>query len=112
MLAVAFPLAALHPERGKVYKIGNGVSTPRLIEKHEPEYTQEAKDAKIEGSVLLSTVIDVDGYVRDIKVLRSLDPGLDANAVSAVATWVFKPAEKDGQPVAVSAHIEVNFRLQ
>jgi TonB family protein len=109
-LIVSLPLPALQAQR-KVYKIGGGVTAPEVIFKQEPQYTQEARDAKIEGSVLLSVVIDSDGSVSDIRVLQSLDEGLDENAMAAVATWQFRPAEKDGQPVAVAANIQVNFRL-
>ena len=62
--------------------------------------------------MVLSVVIEADGHASDVAVARSLDDGLDANAVSAVQRWVFRPAEKDGSPVAVSARIEVNYRLK
>ena len=110
VLAAIVPLAAMQAE-GKIYKIGGNVTPPKIIDKTEPSYTQEARDAKIEGSVLLSVVIEADGTVTNIVVKRGLDPGLDANAVEALAKWRFKPAEKDGQPVRVAASVEVNFRL-
>ncbi len=62
--------------------------------------------------MVLLVVIEADGHASDVAVARSLDDGLDANAVSAVQRWVFRPAEKDGSPVAVSARIEVNYRLK
>ena len=52
------------------------------------------------------------GRADDIQVTRSLDPGLDANAVGAVSQWLFKPGTKDGQPVDVAVTIEINFKLQ
>jgi TonB family protein len=109
-VAIALPLSAMQVER-KVYKIGNGVTAPKLVHKQEPEYTQEARDAKIEGSVVLSIVIEADGVIVDAQVERGLEDGLDRNAVTAVRQWVFRPAEKDGAPVAVSARVEINFRL-
>jgi protein TonB len=98
--------------QGKVYKIGNGVSQPKVLSKVEPEYTQEAKDAGIEGPVTLKVVITPEGKAENIVVAKSLDPGLDANAVSAVSNWRFQPGMKDGEPVSVAAVIEVNFHLQ
>ena len=96
----------------KVEKIGDKeVTAPRPIQKQEPEYTEEARDAKIEGSVTLSVVIEADGRIYEANVVKGLDPGLDANALAAVRMWVFEPATKRGEPVAVSANIEVNFRL-
>jgi TonB family protein len=61
--------------------------------------------------VLLNVVVLPDGTTGQIKVLRSLDVGLDQRAVEAVSTWKFKPGMKDGRPVPVQATIEVNFRL-
>ncbi len=59
----------------------------------------------------LSVIVERNGLANDIKVVNSLDPGLDANAILAVKQWEFEPATKDGKPVRVSAMIEVNFRL-
>jgi TonB family protein len=98
--------------QGKVYKIGDGVSQPRILSKVEPEYTQEAKDAGIEGAVVLKVEISTAGKAENIVVAKSLEPGLDANAVSAVSQWQFKPGMKDGEAVAVYATIEVNFHLK
>jgi TonB family protein len=94
-----------------VNKIGGDVSAPRVISKVEPGYSKAAKDKKITGAVLLRVVIDRSGHPKDIHVLRSLDPDLDANAVAAVTQWRFSPATKAGKPVTCEAKIEVNFRL-
>lgn len=110
LLAVALPFASMQAER-RVETVGNGVKPPRPLYKPEPKYTEDAREAKIEGSVGLSLIIEADGTTSDVKVKRTLHPGLDANAVEAVRGWKFAPAEKDGQPVAVFANIEVNFRL-
>ncbi len=82
-----------------------------MIKKQEPEYTPKAIAAKLNGSVLLSIVVDTAGVPRNIRVLRPLGMGLDEKAVEAVQQWRFKPGEKDGHPVATEAHVEVNFRL-
>ncbi len=109
---VGVPLAAMQADAG-VYSVKDaGVTPPKLIEKHEPDYTAAAKDNKIEGAVDLSVVIASDGSVSEVTVKRGLDPGLDANAVNAIKSWKFKPAEKDGKPVAVRASVEVNFKLK
>jgi len=113
-LALILPIAVTRQQvhaQGKVYKIGNGVSAPSVLYKQEPEYTPEAKDAKIEGTVTLQVEITTEGYAQNIRVTRSLDPGLDTSAVTAVSNWRFKPGMKDGEPVAVYATIEVTFRL-
>jgi TonB family protein len=113
VLAVIFfalPLLAFQDDGP--YTIGNGVTPPQLIGKVEPSYTEEARNAKIQGTVVLALIVDVDGRAKDIRIHRSLDPGLDANAVAAVGQWSFKPSEKGGKPVKVAATIEVNFKLQ
>jgi TonB family protein len=96
---------------GGAYKIGGGVSPPSILYKVEPEYSEEARKAKFQGTVLLYVVVDEKGNPRDIKIIRPLGLGLDQKAVEAVEKWKFSPGKKDGKPVAVQAQIEVNFRL-
>jgi len=96
---------------GGVYRIGGGVSSPVPIYKPEPEYSEEARKAKFQGSVLLAIVILADGSTTNIRVIRPLGLGLDEKAIEAVQKWKFRPSMKDGHPVAVSANVEVNFRL-
>jgi TonB family protein len=97
--------------RPGVYRVGGGVTAPALIYKTEPEYTEEARHAKYQGTVLLYVEIEPTGMPTNIKVQRSLGLGLDQKAVEAVQKWRFKPGMKDGNPVTVQATIEVNFRL-
>jgi protein TonB len=95
----------------RIYHIGEqGVTPPKVLSKTEPAYTDEARNAKIEGVVVLSLEIDTDGLPQNIQVVRSLDDGLDQSAVAAVQQWRFKPGEKDGKPVRVAVKVEVNFR--
>jgi len=96
---------------GGAYRIGGGVSPPSVLSKVEPEYSEEARKAKWQGTVVLQLVVDEHGMPKDMKVTRSLGLGLDAKAMEAVAKWRFKPGLKDGKPVPVIATIEVNFRL-
>ncbi|MBV9771355.1 MAG: energy transducer TonB [Bryobacterales bacterium] len=96
---------------GGAYRIGGGVSPPSILYKVEPEYSEEARKAKFQGTVLLFVVVDEKGNPRDIKIIRPLGLGLDQKAVEAVEKWKFSPGKKDGKPVPVQAQIEVNFRL-
>lgn len=96
---------------GGAFRIGGGVSPPTVIFKKEPEYSEEARKAKYQGTVLLAIVVDVDGTTRNIRVIRPLGMGLDEKAIEAVQQWRFKPGYKDGRPVPVMANVEVNFRL-
>ncbi len=96
---------------GGAYRIGGGVSAPSVLFKVEPEYSEEARKAKWQGTVVLSLVVDESGKAQGIKVVRSLGLGLDQKAIEAVEKWRFKPGMKDGKSVPVIATIEVNFRL-
>lgn len=96
---------------GGAYRVGGGVSAPRALYSPDPEYSEEARKAKWQGTVVLWVVIGPDGRPRDVRVQRSLGMGLDEKAIEAVRTWKFEPAKKDGQPVAVQVNVEVNFRL-
>jgi protein TonB len=96
---------------GGVYRIGGGVSQPSIIHKVEPEYSEEARKAKWQGTVKLTVIIDETGHARNIQVEKALGLGLDEKAMQAVEKWLFKPGMKDGKPVAVYATIEVTFHL-
>jgi TonB family protein len=96
---------------GGVFRIGGGVSAPVAIYKVEPEYSEEARKAKFQGTVVLSIVIDEHGLPTNFKVVRPLGLGLDEKAIEAVQKWRFLPGKKDGHAVAVIASVEVNFRL-
>jgi protein TonB len=96
---------------GGVFRVGGGVTAPALLFKKEPEYSEEARKAKYQGTVLLYIEVDPSGRATNIKVQRSLGLGLDEKAIEAVKQWKFKPGYKDGKPVTVAATIEVNFRL-
>ncbi len=96
---------------GGVFRVGGGVTSPSIIYKIEPEYSEEARKAKYSGTVVLYVEVDTTGKARNLRVVRSLGLGLDEKAIEAVNKWKFRPGYKDGKPVTVAATIEVNFRL-
>ena len=110
MLAAALgaPIAA----QQQVYEPGNGVTPPILLEDVKPGYTPGAMAAKIEGSVLMKAVVLDNGRIGDIEVVKSLHPELDEEAIKALRLWVFRPGTREGKPVAVRIHCEMNFTLK
>jgi TonB family protein len=96
---------------GGIYNVGGGVSAPRAIYKPEPEYSTEARQAKYQGTVVVSLIVGSDGKAHDVRVARALGMGLDEKAIEAVQQWRFEPAMKDGRPVAVTVNVQVSFRL-
>lgn len=96
---------------GGIYHIGGGVSRPELVSKTDPEFSDEARKAKYQGTVTLNVVVGPDGRVHDARVVIPLGMGLDEKAIESVKHWTFQPAKKDGHPVAVYAQIQVDFRL-
>jgi periplasmic protein TonB len=96
---------------GGAYRIGGGVSAPVPIFQPEPEYSEEARKAKWQGSVTLALVVDETGKAVQIQVVKALGLGLDQKAIEAVSKWRFRPGMKDGKPVPVIASVEVSFRL-
>ncbi|HXJ85875.1 MAG TPA: energy transducer TonB [Candidatus Binatia bacterium] len=96
---------------GGIYKVGGGVAAPTAISAPDPDYTEEARRAKKQGTCVLWLIVDSTGRPRDIRVARGLGFGLDAKAVEAVKQWRFQPALKDGHPVDVQISVEVEFHL-
>jgi TonB family protein len=81
------------PGNGRIQRRsrGNGVMPPKLVYKREPAYSEEARALKVQGTVLLKIVIDVDGIAKDVQVIRGVGMGLDEKAVEALNAWRFKP---------------------
>lgn len=96
---------------GGVFKVGGGISAPQAIATPDPEYTEEARNAKTQGTCILWMIVDDQGHPRDIRIVRGLGFGLDAKAIEAVKQWRFQPALKDGHPVNVQISVEVGFKL-
>jgi TonB family protein len=91
--------------------IGRGVSAPVLVWKVEPEYSEEARKNKFQGTVKIRLEVDAEGIPINLRISPMLGEGLDFNAMQAVKRWRFQPGTKDGTPVRVIATLEVNFRL-
>jgi protein TonB len=98
-------------QSGEKSKTPAGVTAPALLYMVEPEYTAEARAKGVEGVTTLYAEVTKDGDTANIRVVKSLDPGLDAKAVAAVTQWRFRPGKKDGVAVTVGATIDVQFQF-
>ena len=102
------------PPLAGVVRVGSpGVTIPRILKEARPQYTSDAMRAKIQGSVVLECVVQTDGTVGDVRVIRSLDTtyGLDQEAIKAAKQWKFAPGTRNGEPVPVMVSIELTFTL-
>jgi TonB family protein len=100
------------PLNGPYPHFGPGVKPPSRIFTQEPSFNDSARLAKYQGTVILGLTVDEEGLAKDVHITAPLGYGLDEQAVHAVQTWRFKPAEKDGQPVRLQIEVEVTFHLQ
>jgi TonB family protein len=98
---------------GGAYRVGvgGGVVPPALLREVKPKYTPEALMRKIQGTVVLDVVVDREGTPVRIRVTRSLDAGLDEEAMVAVREWRFKPGRVGNTPVDVLVSIWLDFRI-
>jgi TonB family protein len=113
-LAAAAPALSAAPQgaEGPVYTVGDGVSAPVVVKQVKPQYTAEARRAKVEGTVILEAIVETDGTVGDVTVTKGLEPGLDEQAVKAARLWRFEPGKKDGKAVRVRITLEMTFTLK
>lgn len=88
-----------------------GATRPVKVHDVKPEYTELAREARLQGVVILQTAIDQEGNVVDVDVLKGLEMGLTEAAVDAVKQWKFEPATMDGEPIPVSYNVTVNYQL-
>ena len=88
------------------------MSPPTVLSRVEPQYSEEARKARYQGTVVLEAIVRRDGTVDIQRVVRSLGFGLDENAIQALKQWRFRPGTRNGVPVDVSLNIEVNFNLR
>jgi TonB family protein len=78
----------------------------------DPDYTDAARHARIEGKSVFWTIVGTDGVPREVYFVKTLGYGLDAQAVSAVRHWKFSPATLEGKPVPVAIQVQMNFHLR
>ena len=98
--------AGLHAE-----KPASQTKAPRILKRVEPQYTEEARTHRLQGTVLLRGVLQENGRLIAIQVEKGIGHGLDEKAIDCVRQWQFEPATRDGVPVSAPVHIEITFRL-
>lgn len=106
------PPGPVGPNLGDVVHVGGNVQAPVKLHAPRPGYTEEARQARIQGVVMLQVIVDTEGNVTRPLVLKPLPMGLADLAVETVLQWKFKPATRDGEPVPVYYNLTVNFSLQ
>jgi len=111
-LIFGVPDAPPPPEPTGPIRVGGDVKPPKKLQAPNPQYTEIARKARIQGVVIVEAIIDKTGNVTNVKILKGLPMGLDQAAADAVARWRFEPATLNGKPVAVIYNLTVNFRLQ
>lgn len=99
------------PEVVAPIRLHSGMTAPVKIVDVAPVYPIIARNAHLQGVVILEAVLDVQGRVQSVRVLRSI-PLLDQAAVDAVRQWRFTPARLNGEPVPVVMSVTVNFELR
>ncbi len=97
--------------QNKVYEPGGDVTPPKLVHYVEPDFSPNSKEAFVEGTVKISTVVTTDGVATDLHVTSGLNTEEDHTAVEAVKQWKFEPGTKGGQAVNVRVAVEVTFHL-
>ncbi|HEY6969162.1 MAG TPA: energy transducer TonB [Candidatus Angelobacter sp.] len=97
----------------EIYRVApnNGISAPRAVYTPDPDYSDEARRRKYQGTVVMNVVVDEAGNVSRISIARPLGLGLDEQAVEKLKIWKFNPAMHNGQPVTVEVSVEVTFNL-
>jgi TonB family protein len=94
-----------------VYEPGGDVKPPKLVHYVEPAFSSSSKEAFVEGTVKISTVVTVEGKPSDSKVVKGLNAEEDRTAMEAVEQWRFEPGTRDGKAVKVRVNVEVDFHL-
>jgi protein TonB len=99
------------PTVDELRKAGREVVPPKLIKNFLPDFPEKLRKKKLNGTVIVTFIVDESGIPQDLKVKSSSDRRFEALALEAVRQWRFEPALVDRQPAAVSTSAEVNFRL-
>jgi len=97
---------------GGAFNVGGGVSEPVLLSQIQPEYSDDGRKARIQGTVELLIIVNPDGTVKFENVRKSLGYGLDQKAIEAVKKWKFAAGKKDGKAVPTYVSVLVNFSLR
>lgn len=111
-----------NPDASGIYHVGNGVRPPQVIYSIDPQFTEIARQKKLDGTCVVSMVVDRNGTPQDVHVARSIAAflplkfrsaarGLDENAINAAKQYKFKPGTYQGKPVPVEVNIEITYRL-
>jgi len=93
-------------------RVGGQIQPPTLVHRVEPTYPPTAVSARLQGIVILEAVVDEEGTVKDVKVLRSVNPLLDREALAAVRQWRYSPVVLNGTPVPFVLSVSLSFSLQ
>lgn len=108
------------PTPGKVYRVCSETETnttecagkaPKLVHMIHPEYSDEARQNRIQGTVVMAVTVTAEGGVQDATVEKSLGYGLDEKALEAVRRWQFEPATINDNPVSVRINVQTTFRM-
>ena len=100
------------PTGEKTYRTGHGVHGPKPISTPDPEYSEAARQQKVEASLNVLMIVDEQGRPTTLYVTRPAGHGLDEQALRAVQQWRFRPAMFQGNPVPVAINVEISYRLR
>lgn len=105
------PVGASNSAPSHLARVGSTVTPPRLILPWNAEFSDYARRNKIEGTCIVTLVVDAHGLPQNVRLIKGIEPSLDTNAITAVLHYRFKPARDNGEPVPVQISAEVRFRL-
>src|SRR5207302_6973943 len=94
---------------GVVFHVGGGVTPPTVLQRIEPQYSEEARKARYQGTVVLEAIVRKDGTVDIERIVRRLGFGLDENAIQALKQCRFRPGMRNGVRVDLLLNYQVNF---
>ena len=112
LMVAALSVSAAGFQEGPVYQVGDeGVTPPRVIREVRPSYSPEAMRKKIQGEVVLKTIVNQKGEPTEIRIVQSLEESLDKEAAKALAKWLFDPGRRNGDPVRVEVEVRLMFKV-
>lgn len=111
-ISIVIPAAPPAEDPAGPIPVGGDVQAPVKTFAPQPQYTEIARKARVQGAVIVQATIDKQGNVTNVKILKSLPMGLGEEAVKAVERWKFTAATLNGKPVEVYYNLTVHFRLQ